>query len=59
LFAVATEFAESAHGAAARGQSGHLADQDYADIAGELRAAAHNITALAEAACVIAERSAE
>jgi hypothetical protein len=36
-----------------------VADQGYADLAGELRAAAHNITALAEAASVIAERSAE
>ncbi len=59
LFAVATEFVESAHDAAARGQSGHLDAQDYASQARQLQAAARNIAALAEAAAVIAEKSAE
>ncbi len=56
LFVVATEFAESAHDTAAKGQSGQLAAQDYADLAHRLQAAAGNITALAEAATVIAIR---
>ena len=56
LFAVATEIAESAHDTAANGQSGQLAARDYADLAHRLQAAAGNITALAEAATVIAIR---
>ena len=59
LFAVATEIAESAHDAAANGQSGHLAAWDYADLARQLHIAARNITTLAEAAAVIATRSVE
>ncbi len=58
LFVVATEFVESAHDAATKGQSGRLTAQDYADAARRLQAAAHNIAALAEAATVIAEHSA-
>ena len=58
LFAVATEFAESAHDIAANGQSGHLVAQDYADLAHRLQTAARNITTLAEAAAIIATRSA-
>ena len=54
LFAAATEFAESAHDTAAKGQSGQLAAQDYADLAHRLRTVAGKITALAEAAAVIA-----
>jgi len=57
LFTVATEIAESAHGAAANGQSGHLAAQDYADLAHQLHMATHNIATLAEAAAIIAKRS--
>ena len=58
LFAVATEFAESAHDIAANGQSGHLDAQNYADLARQLQTAARNITTLAEAAAIIATRSA-
>ena len=57
LFAVATEFAEFAHDAAAKGQSGHLAAKDYADAACRLQAAARHIAALAEAAAIIAEHA--
>ena len=59
LFAVVTGFAESAHDAAVRGQSGRLTAQEYIDMAGQLRTAACNITALADAAAIIAENSAE
>ena len=59
LFAVATGIAESAHDAAAKGQSGHPAAQDYADLAHRLHTAARNIPALAEAAAIIATQSAE
>jgi len=57
LFTVATEIAETAHDAAANGQSGHLAAQDYADLAHQLHTAARTITTLAEAAAIIATRS--
>ncbi len=59
LFAVATEITESAHDVAAEGQSGQLAARDYADLAHRLRTAAEKITALSEAAGVIAAQSAE
>ena len=59
LFAVATEIAEMIHDAAAEGQSGHLDARNYADLAHRLRMAAGKITALSEAAGVIATRSAE
>ena len=58
LFVVATEFVESAHDAATKGQSARLTAQGYAETAGRLQAAAHDIAALAEAAAIIAERSA-
>ena len=58
LFVVATEFVESAHDAAATGQSARLSAQDYTDAARELSAAAHDIAALAEAAAIIAAHSA-
>jgi hypothetical protein len=54
---VATEIVESAHDAAANGQSGHLVAQDYADLADQLHMAARNIATLAEAAAIIAARS--
>ena len=57
LFAVATEFAESAHDTAAKGQSGHLAAENYADLVRELHMTAGKITALADAAAIIATRS--
>ena len=59
LFAVATEVVESAHDAATKGQSAHLTANDYADASRALQAAARDISALAEAATVIATRSAE
>ncbi len=58
LFVVATELVESAHDAAAKGQSGRLTANDYADAARALQAAARDIAALAEAAATIAEHSA-
>ena len=59
LFAVATEIAESAHDAAAMGQSYHMVAEDYADLARQLHIAARNIITFAEAAAVIATRSVE
>ena len=59
LFAMATEIVESAHDTAANGQSGQLAAQDYADLAHQLLLATRDITALAEAAAVIATRWAD
>ena len=58
LFVVATEFVESAHDAATKGQSGRQSTKDYADAACQLQAADRNIAALAEAAAIIAEHSA-
>ena len=58
LFVVATEFVESAHDAATKGQSGRQSAKDYADVARKLRATARDIAALAEAAVIIAEHSA-
>ena len=58
LFVVTTEFVESAHDAAAKGQSARLTANDYGDAARKLHAAARDIAALAEAAAIIAGRSA-
>ncbi len=58
LFAVATEFVESAHDAAAKGQSARLTANDHADAARALQAVARDIAALAEAAAIIAEHCA-
>jgi len=54
LFAAATARIEAAHDAAVTGQSGEIAAGDYAASARRLQAAAQDITALAEAARVIA-----
>ena len=59
LFVVATEIVESAHDAAAKGQSARLTANDFADAARALKAAACDIAALAEAAAVIATHSAK
>ncbi len=58
LFVEATEFVESAHDAGTKGQSTRLTAQDYADAARALQAVARDIAALAEAAAIIAARSA-
>ena len=58
LFVVATEFVESAHDAATKGQSARLTANDYADAARKLHAVARDVAVLAEAATVIAEHSA-
>ena len=58
LFAIVTEFVESAHDAAAKVQSARLTAQGYADAARDLHAAARVIASLAEAAEIIAENSA-
>ena len=55
LFAVATEIAETAHDVAAEGQTGHLAAQDYANLAHQLQTTACKITTLAKAAAVVAK----
>ena len=54
LFAAATARVETAHEAAVAGQSGEIAAGDYASVAQRLQAAAQDISALAEAARVIA-----
>ena len=54
LFVAATELIETAHDAAIAGQSDALADEDYAEAATRLRAAAGDVVALADAAIVIA-----
>ena len=54
LFVAATELIETAHDAAIPGQSDALADEDYAEAAIRLRAAAGDVVALADAAIVIA-----
>ena len=59
LFVVATEFVDSAHDAAAKGQSARITANDYSDAARALQAVARDIAALAEAAAVIATRSPE
>ncbi len=58
LFVVATEFVESAHDAATKGQSARLSANDYGDAARKLSAVERDIAALAEAAAIIAEHSA-
>ena len=54
LFATATALIETAHEAAVAGQAIDIAAGDYAAVARRLQASAHDITALAEAALVIA-----
>ena len=54
LFAAATARIETAHDAAAAGQSSEIAAGNYAAVARRLQAAAQDIAALAEAALVIA-----
>ncbi len=54
LFAAATELTETVHDAATAGQSGTLKADDYAEAAGRLRAAAGDVTTLADAAMVMA-----
>ncbi len=54
LFAATTEMIEAAHDAAIAGQSGALAAEGYAEAARQLRAAAGDIAALADAATVLA-----
>ena len=54
LFAAATALIETAHDAAVAGQPGVIAARDYAEAAQRLRGAARSLTALAEAAAVIA-----
>ena len=54
LFAAATELIETAHDAAAAGQSGEIAAGAYAEAARELQATARGVAALAEAAMIVA-----
>ena len=54
LFAAATEMTETAHEAAIAGQSEAQTVGDYATAARRLQGAARSLTALAEAAAVIA-----
>ncbi len=54
LFAAATALIETAHEAAIAGQSKALTARAYAEAAQQLEAAARSLTALAEAAAVIA-----
>ncbi len=54
LFAAATEMTETAHEAAIAGQSEALTAKAYAEAARRLRGAARSLTALTEAATVIA-----
>lgn len=54
LFAIATELTENAHEAAIAGQSSELAAGNYAEAARRLRATAHDVSVLAEAATVVA-----
>ena len=53
LFAAATALIETAHDAAAAGQSSEIAAGDYAAAARTLQAMARDVAALAEAAMVI------
>ena len=55
LFAAATELIETAHDAAATGQSGEIAAGDYAAAARRLQATARDVAALAEAAMIVAD----
>ena len=54
MFAAATALIETAHEAAIAGQSEALTARAYAEAAHRLQGAARDITALAEAAAVIA-----
>ncbi len=54
LFAAAMELIETAHDAAAAGQSGETAAGDYAEAARRLQATARDVAALAEAAMIVA-----
>ncbi len=54
LFATATELIETAHDAAAAGQSSEIAAGDYAAAARTLQATARDVAALAEAAMIVA-----
>ena len=54
MFAAVTALIETAHEAAIAGQSEALTARDYAEAAQRLQGAARDITALAEAATVIA-----
>ena len=54
LFAATTELIETAHEAAAAGQSGEVAAGDYAAAARTLQATARDVAALAEAAIIVA-----
>ena len=58
MFAAATALIETAHEAAIAGQSEALTARAYAEAAQRLQGAARDITALAEAATVIADPSA-
>ena len=53
LFAAATARTETAHDAAAAGQSSEIATGNYAAVARRLQAAVQDIAALAKAAAVI------
>ena len=55
LFAAATALIETAHEAAAAGQSGEIAAGDYAAAARTLQATARDAAALAEAAMIVAD----
>ncbi len=59
LFVAAAELIETAHDAAIAGQSDALADEDYAESATRLRAAAGDVVALADAAIVVAGKNPE
>ena len=54
LFAAATELIETAHDAAAAGQSSGITAGDYAAAARTLQATARDVAALAEAAMIVA-----
>ncbi len=54
MFAAPAALIETAHDAAIAGQSGAVAAGDYAEAAQRLQGAARSLTALAEAAAVIA-----
>lgn len=56
LFAEATVRLEAAHERAVAGQSAGFSADDYASAARRLRAAAHELAALADAARMIAEK---
>ena len=54
MFAAATELTEAAHEAAVVGQSAEITAENYAETARRLQATARDITALAEAAMIVA-----